>query len=97
MSAIPLPVNLTGPVGFAQWVGIASEGWYWIVILLAVTIISISWMAQFGIAKAFASTFFFMTSIALIMRFLELIGDNIVFIYVILLSASVLMLFIMED
>jgi len=97
MTALPLPTNSTGIVHLGSWVNSATEGFFWLSILMTITIISFTYMSRFGFSRAAASSLFFSILLALPLRFLGYIGDMVLFTYGILLAASVVLLFLFGE
>jgi len=89
-----LPVNFSG--GFTElggYIGTATMGWFWIVMLLVIFIITVVFLMEFGWVRASTMSLFFCTMLALPLRFLGYIGDYILFIFVILTAVMAWILY----
>ena len=85
MTATPLPVNFTG--GFPEiggYIGTATLGWFWVIILIIVFVIAVVFLMEFGFIRAITMALFFCAILSLPLRFLGYIGDFVMFILLIL-------------
>jgi hypothetical protein len=94
----PLPVNFSG--GFPEmgaYIGTATMGWFWVVMLLVILVITIVFLMEFGFVRATAMALFFCTLLALPLRFLSYIGDFVLFIFVIMTAIMAWVLYATSD
>lgn len=97
MTQIPLPENLTDSfVGLGAYMNVASDGWFWIAMLLAILVICIISLMDYGFFRASTSSLFFVTVLTIILRFLGYVGDQILITFIILLAASAFIMLIFE-
>jgi len=90
----PLPVNFSG--GFPEmgaYIGTATMGWFWVVMLLVILVITIVFLMEFGFIRAIAMALFFVTMLTLPLRFLGYVGDYILFMFVILTAVMAWVLY----
>jgi hypothetical protein len=94
MGLTPLPVNFSGGLPeMGAYIGTATLGWFWIVILLVIFIIAVVFLMEFGWVRATTMALFFCTILALPLRFLSYIGDYVLFIFVILTAVMAWVLY----
>jgi hypothetical protein len=98
MPAMPIPENMSASfLEMAVYANTATEGVFWYSILFTIFIISFFYTIQYGISRAFASSLFFITMLALPLRFAGLISDKILFIFGILLAASIVIMYVTDE
>jgi hypothetical protein len=79
MTHVPNPVNLTTPQLWMEYANDASAGWFGIFILVAVFVIVLTHLMRNSTAKAFAASSLVTMTIAIFLRFMEVITDMTLF------------------
>ena len=75
------------------YIGTATMGWFWVVMLLVILVITIVFLMEFGFIRAIAMALFFVTMLTLPLRFLGYVGDYILFMFVILTAVMAWVLY----
>jgi hypothetical protein len=74
----------------------ASNGWFWLTMLISINIVMLTWMSQYG-WRGISATMFVMTLLVLPLRFLGLVQDYVLVAYVLLAAASMIIMWVKTE
>jgi len=94
--ATPLPQNITGVGSYGTYLNTVTSNLFWPLILLAFFAVGFLTLNQkFGSKRAFASTTFAVAMLGILMRTMEWIHDDILFVTIV--GAGIGMLWLVLD